>query len=429
MRMLTRADRGLTIVELLMAFVLVLLLLLYTISSFVSTHGYLRRGKEYSTALFLSQTRMEKLHATPMSDILSGEDKFAAPFHEYLYRVDLKPWDSDDLQQLSVTVTSPRGAVAHINTLRQKQSFQGIISDPATNKLIYTKPESDKLFSWEERGTNVGGPEATLAQGLPSGGKVGALAGSPGWNFFWAVDQTNNTLLPYRESEANPWGQPVPFPAVRGLGPARLSGIAMDQMGNLVFAADWSNRGLWIHPDGLPGPYANVRFLNGGPIAPTQPPLGIPSGVSVDPTGSLVVIADTENQCLRKLFVNLANPTERPAGYGSDELEAATGVGYWLRQRLRHPQGMGAPQGVAVSYTGWAVYTIDRAYLYQMVEPDPKDYRWSRFALPGELSSAGPSGLAYDEYNNLIFINTKSGEVWKYDIGNRKFTKLPYSGG
>jgi len=417
--MMRKRDRGLSLAEMLIAFVLVLLLLLYTISSFVSSNRYIKRGKEYSTALFLSQSKMEALQVTPMADLSLGEGHFEGEFERYAYTVELLPWE-DDIQQLQVHVTSPRGAVARISTLRQVQTYQGIVADQATNTVVYSKPGSSTLFSWDDK-TN--GPRTQLPKPLP-GGEAGALAGFPGWNLLWAADMANNTLVPYKEADPEPWGTPVSFPNLtdQGFGPTRIAGICMDVMGNFVFAADWSNRGVWIYTDGLPG--LPVGFHENRPHAPVSPPLGIPSGVATDPAGSVVLVADTENQCLRKLFVNLGSPTSRPDGYDSEDLERAPKVGYWLKERMRHPQGMGAPQGVALNSTGWVAYTVDRAYLYQMIESQPGQYEWKRFRLDPELAEASPSGLTLDEFNNLIFLVTKNGELWKYHIPSNDFDRL-----
>ena len=413
---------GLTLTELLISFVLVLLLLLYTISSFVSSHRYLVRGKEYSTALFLAQSKMEILHATPISDVQPVQGRFAAPFEGYLYDVELKEWEGD-LKQLDVNVTSPRGAVARIKTLRQLQSFQGIVADPATNRLVYTTPGSPKLHYLDDKadmtGSNLG--SGTLPNALT--GEPGGLAGDPGWNFLWAVNTTDSTMVPYREEDASSWGTPVTFPSVgQGLASPRFAGMAMDKMGNIVYLADWSNRGLWLHIDGIPG--IPVGLFQGQLHAPVQPPLGIPSGVATDDTGSVVVVADTENQCLRKLFVNLSDPTQLPPGYSSEELEQAPSVGYWLKERLRHPKGMGAPQGVALNASGWALYAVDRAYLYRMIEEEPGSHEWKRWPLPEEAAAGGPSGLAYDEFDNVLYLLTRSGEVWKHKVATPEWVKI-----
>jgi len=422
MRSVRNRILGLSMTELIIAFVLILLLLLYTISSFVSSHRYLVRGKEYSTALFLAQTQMEILHATPISDVKTGRGNFESPFEGYVYEVELNDWEGD-LKQLNVNVVSPRGAIARIKTLRQLQSFQGVVADPATNRLVYATPGSDHLHYVDDKPNMTGGNLGSGRMPTALGGLPGALAGDPGWNFLWAVNTTDNTIVPYREEEANSWGAPVAFPAVgQGLASPRFAGMAMDRMGNVVYLADWSNRGLWIHLDGLPGLPAGL-FKN-QIHAPVQPPLGIPSGVATDDTGTLVVVADTENQCLRKLFVNLADPTQTPPGYSAEELEAAPNVGYWLKERLRHPKGMGAPQGVVLNTSGWAVYAVDRAYLYRMIEEEPGSYDWKRWELPEAVAEAGPSGMAYDEFDNVIYLLTKSGSLWKHKVATPEWVEV-----
>ena len=418
-----RRLRGLTLAELLIAFVLVLLLLLYTISSFVASHNYLKRGKEYSTSLFLSQTKMEELQVTPVTDIEAEEGSFPPPFENYRYRIDFRPWEGE-LQQLHVRVTSPRGAVARVFTLRQSQAYQGVVADPATNTVAFTRPTSAEILYWDDvNKTLIPNASKPLTSGSPGG-----LTGHPGHGYLWTVNTDSNTLVPYDENNlVRPWGAEVGFPALTGLGPVRLSGIATDSFCNLVYASDWSNRGLWIYSDGLPG--YGKGFIGGRPHAPVSPPLGIPSGVATDPSGSVCIVADTENQCLRKLFINLSAPSIPPPDYPAEDLEEARGIGFWHSKRLRHPKGMGAPQGVAVNSTGWVVYAVDRAYLYQLIENSPNDFQWERFPLPQSLTQSSPSGLALDEYNNLLFISTRNGELWRFEIDNARFDPLVSAGG
>lgn len=398
------------------AFVLILILMLYVISAFVSSQTYVKRGKEYSTALYLSQSKMEQLQVTPIADIAASTGSFPSPFDQYNFEVVINPWEGE-LRQVEVRVTSPRGAVAKILTLRQMQTFQGIAVDHATNRVVYSKPASNELSLWDD--ITAASRPPTLA--IP-GGEIGGVAGVPGFNYLMATSTTTNAIVPYREDNPTPWGAPIGFPTVPGLGTVRIAGIAMDAMGSLVFCADWSNRGIWIRVDGIPG--LTNGWRGGRPLAPTSPPLGIPSGLWTNATGSVLWVADTENQCLRKLFINFADPTALPNGYPANELEIAPGVGFWLQQRYRFPNGMGAPQGVTADSNAWAIYTIDRAYLYRMVEPNPGTTNWSRFPVPTDLSDAGPSGLALDEFNNLLYISTKNGELWKYQLGSNTFTRL-----
>lgn len=415
MKVLRRRPRGLNIAELLISFVLVLMLLLYTLSSFVASNNYIKRGKEYSTALFLSQTKMEELQVTPISDIKPETSFFDGAFEKYQYQVSLLPWEGD-LQVLEVVVTSPRGAVAHIRTLRQSQAHQDVIVDPYTNLVAYTKPGSGEI-QYHNDGPEDLAPNTAIA--MP-GGTLGGLAGLPGQGFLWTVNLTDNTLVSFKENDPNPWGSPISFP--KSDPSPRVSGICSDTYGSFVFAADWSNRGVWIWADSVPG--VAKGFIGKKAQAPISPPLGITSGIACDPSGTFVLVADTENQCLRKLFIDLSDNPSAPEGYGSDELEKAPGIGYWSKVRLRPSQGMGAPQGVAVNSTGWVIYTVDRAYLYQLEEPAPNDFQWKRFALDPAITSDGPSGLALDEYNNLLFIVTKAGELWKYDLSTGKFTHI-----
>jgi hypothetical protein len=177
--------------------------------------------------------------------------------------------------------------------------------------------------------------------------------------------------------------------------------VASDRFGNLAVVGDTSNHCLWLYQDFGPGPGSWQTI----PLCPLTVPMGIPTGVAIDPLGSLVWVADEDNQCLRKfVFSGGAAPAFEPN---------AGGLGSWQVQPVLPPatMGLGAPQGIAMDNQGWAVYLVDRARLYRYVDET------SQWLVLGELPSAvihnGLSGISMDAFGTMLYLNTLQGQAYK----------------
>ena len=108
------------------------------------------------------------------------------------------------------------------------------------------------------------------------------------------------------------------------------------------------------------------------------------------------------------------------SGSPSPDFEEEPGVGRWHRSRFSPPEGMGPPQGVAVNPWGSLVVTVDPSHLLLLdFRPLPSGgfaQEWERVPLPADLAGARPSGLCLDPFRNVVYLNTRSGQVWSYRL-------------
>ena len=391
---------GLTLVEVMVSFVLILLITLYLMSMFATGQSHWLRAQQYSIGSFLVHQKLQELLQTPVNEIVPGKAKFPLPYAEYTYQVELSPYEATyaNLFTLNVEVTSDVGSVAQARTLLgNSKSFQGVSVDPFTNQAAYATPSQLNIYD-DQAGTTSVGPAFVDAR------LGGGVSGWPGGNLLWqigqmqALDKMNDTVMPLA------WGPLASALAPAGLSSPRFSGLASDRFGNVAVVGDTSNRCLWVYED--PGPGAGSWVST--PLRPQATPLGIPSGVAVDPLGSLIWVADQENQCLRKfVFQGPAGPAFEPN---------VGGVGYWQKQPVQPPANitMGAPQGVAMDSQGWAVYVVDRARLYRYVDDT------GEWLVLGEFSDAvirqGLSGISLDSFGNVLFVNTNQGKLYKLPL-------------
>lgn len=394
-----RRPRGASILEILLAILILFLATLYLLSMFASGQGFTVRGREYSATTFLAQNRMEELLAAPADVLAPATGRFTSPHEDYAYEVRISDYEGD-LKLVEVIVTSPRGARSRLQTLRRVDTFFGIACDPAANTLVYAAPGQAQLQLLREGASATAGP--ALPQGQP-----GAVAGHPDTGFLWGVDQ-NQGRVTYLPTDAN--AATLEPPSALGQERPRFAGAATDAWGNRLFLADRANRGLWILNDSAP--LGGRGWDPRSPVAPEDPALGTPSGVGADAAGSVVWVADTEGQCLRML--RLSAPID-PTGY-----EAEPGVGWWSRTQFRPPDGLQAPQGVAVNPWGSTVFTVDGKNLARLdFAPKPAggyDAAWTLTPLPQALQDARPSGVCFDPYRNVVYLNTRTGQVWKHTL-------------
>jgi len=400
---------GLSLLELLLAVLLVFLASLYLMSLFSSGACLALRAREYTVATLLARSRMERLMASPMDAILPGQGGFPKPHGEYRWEVRVEDYEGD-LKMLELAVTSPRGVRSFLRTLRRQVGFFGVACDPAAHRVVFAVPGQAAVQVLEEDG------EVTRGPALPGGAsppQPGGVAGGPGLGYLWVVDQANLNVHYFREPQAGVFdgGEPrVPCPVPTFASP-RFAGVATDASANRLFLADRANRGLWILSDAPafgPGPWGTGR-----PLAPREPALGVPSGVAADASGSVVWVADTENRCLRKLLLG-----DGPAP-GRD-FEEEPGVGWWCRRRYRPDAGLGVPQGLAVNPWSSAVLCVSDSDLWVLdFFPGPSgDFQesWRRIPLPQDLVGARPSGLCLDPFRSVVYLNTRSGQLWKHTL-------------
>ncbi len=400
---------GLSILEVLLGILLVFLASLYLLSLFSSGHSLALRSREYTVATLLARSRMELLTAAPVDAVLPGRGEFPQPHAGYLWEVRIEDYEGD-LKVVEVAVTSPRGARSFLRTLRRQTGFFGVACDPAAHRVVFALPGQAAVQVLQDGGTVSPGPT------LPAGSapaRAGGLAGCPGLGYLWVVDQDNLNVQYFREDPAGGFDggdSLVPRPGPAAVTP-RFAGAASDASANRLFLADRANRGVWILQDA--SPFGQQTWGEGLPLAPQDPSLGVPSGVAVDASGSVVWVADTENRCLRKLLLS-GPPSPR------EDFEEEPGVGWWSRRRFHPEEGMGAPQGVAVNPWSSAVLCATESDLWVLdFLPGPSAgflESWKRVPLPADLVRARPSGVCLDPYRNVVYLNTRSGQLWKHTL-------------
>lgn len=395
--------KGLTLLETLLAILLVFLATSLLLGVFGSGQDLALRGREYSVATLLAGNRMEALLASPLDEVEPGKGEYAEPYQGYSWEVEVRDFEGD-LKILEVSVLSPRRARCVLNTLRRTSDFFGISCDPWAGRVLFCAPGDPAVRILQDVGGAAPGPI------LPSGSspsRAGGLAGAPGAGFLWVADPARRSVLYFRQAGTEDFQEGESLSLGPGAEAARprFAGLATDPMANQLLLSDRANRALWI----LAEPPLGAERVR-GPFSPSDPPLGTPAGVAVDGSGSVVWVADSEHGCLRQLLLG-GGPRS-----GKD-YEPEPGVGWWSRECFRPEEGMGSPQGVAVNPWSSAVLCVDEANLHLLdFVPLPGGgfaRVWSRRPLPGDLVRARPSGICLDPYRNVVYVNTCSDQVWK----------------
>ena len=397
MWMSERRLRGLSLLEVQVALLLLLLVSLYLMSLFASGQRHARRALDYSRATLLAHRRLEEARAVPVPDLRPGLTQESEPYQGFNTTLSVAPYEGG-LSLLAVDTRAPSGALARAFTLVPDWSrFHGVAADVFAHQIAWTN--GPDLMVWDDlTGT------ATNLGPVGDGRKNGALSGQPGSNQIWrgGVDLGP---IPFLERVPTPdtWGAALSSPVVapdNWISEVRFTGLASDGAGDGLVAADISNSGLWFSRSG--------SWTGSQVTRPKEPPLGRPGGVACDPAMSLIWVADQDYQCLRKLVCPAA-----AAAYPAAQLESAGALGSWHRNRFRPPPalGMGSPAGLAMDPLGWAVYVHDRARLYRYLD-GPQT--WELLGtLPLALVQEIPSGLATDRYGSQIYLATEQGSLWK----------------
>ena len=147
---------GLSLVEIMISFVLILLIALYLMSMFASGQVHWRRAQQYSIASFLVNQKLQEVMQVPFAEFPAGSGRFDVPFSEYSYQVDLAFYEAN-LYTLDVEVVSNGGSRASARTLRGDiHGFQGVAVDPHTSLVAYAtasqvKFSNDGSATHEER--------------------------------------------------------------------------------------------------------------------------------------------------------------------------------------------------------------------------------------------------------------------------------------
>ncbi|GMU55410.1 MAG: hypothetical protein AMXMBFR33_45560 [Candidatus Xenobia bacterium] len=360
------------------------------------------RSQTYSTAAFLAQGRMEVLAATPIDQLVTGNDTFAGQFSSYVYDVDVQDagdYDGDgvddgDLKVVTLRVTAPGGkAVASLVALRTmpipffNSSCHG--SDPNLTFMGSAKPNKRFPRGWDYTDgldpVSIWFYNLTQSQRtMPNGGRPGAVAATPDLTKLYAVDYVNRGVR-FIDSAMTTWSPTLLRPA--GLG--YPTGIATSQNGDVVWLADETNRCLWRYDTGT-GTWSNQ-------IKPTNPgdTLGRLRGVTCSADGSTVYVADLDYDCVRQYSGGAWNPTP-----------------------LKNPDGsLDNVQGVAVTRDGSKLYVLDQNGL-QFCDPATAATTWRDLSLDSKLEEDIPQGLSVSDDGNTVWAVAANGLLFRCDLSS-----------
>ena len=389
--------RGLSLLEILISFVLILLVTLYLMSMFASGQQHWKRAQQYSIATLLVHQKMQEQMALPATDLTTVSGQFGEPYLGYVYNVAVAP-DELPLYKLDVEVITPIGAIAKSSTLVSADlHLHGVAVDPFSHHVAFVTGDTLRITA-----ENDAGPRLDV-NSLNPGRRAGSLGGFPGANLLWHATQTEGLAM-FNDSGS---AYKAVASAVAFGAPKRFTGVATDRHGNTAILGDSSNRCLWIYEDNGSGWKAPP------PSRATDPPLGSPAGVACDPYASLIWVADSENQCLRKLMRN---------GPGGPDTESDPGgQGFWAKKEYRPSSApfLGSPRGVAMDPNGWAVYVLDGGRLWEYVEEGDK---WTATDLPPAVAAAVPSGLALDSHNSVLYVNCGGTQIQKYNLRSKTWS-------
>ncbi|ODT56773.1 hypothetical protein ABS71_21390 [bacterium SCN 62-11] len=384
--------------EVQVSLLLLLLVCLYLMSLFASGQRHARRSIDYSKCTMLAHRRLEEARTVPFEKLAPGLRQESEPNPGFNTTLSLTPFE-DGLYTLQVEAVAPSGALARAFCLTSDPAipFGGVISDEFAHKVAWVN--GPDLMGWDDQ-TNTSSNLGAVGDARSGGG----LAGRPGSNFFWRGGGKESPVS-FLETLPSPgtWSAALPATVAAVDNQRALSlftGLATDRGTGRLVAADVTNRGLW---------FSNGSAWSSAQVSrPQNPPLGRPAGIVCDPAMSLVWIADTDFQCLRKLL-----SPEGSAAYPAADLESAGSLGNWHRKRFRPPAtlGMGSPVGLAMDAQGWAVFVHDRARLYRFVDGTGD---WAVLGeFPPELRQDLPSGMTTDRFGTVFFVTTERGSLWK----------------
>jgi len=110
-------SRGLTLLEVVFAVVLVLLAAVFVMTLMAEGGRPLVKAQMTTTASMLAQSKMDVLMGTPFDSLVAESGKFPAPNDRYKFEVSLSALDST-VKRVRLTVVTPQGARLEMTALR-----------------------------------------------------------------------------------------------------------------------------------------------------------------------------------------------------------------------------------------------------------------------------------------------------------------------
>lgn len=206
--------------------------------------------------------------------------------------------------------------------------------------------------------------------------------------------------------QTNQWIAPEDAPGSPPLA-TLFHSVACDASAHRVVASDVANRCLWLYDyDWVSGP----PYWYAQPCRPRTLPLGTPGAVATDPFATLVWVADTENNCLRKFLFNhevSGDPNLEPAWSSNGRP-----VGFWDRRAFRpNNDFMGTPCAIAMDEQGAQVFVTDRGGVWRFEESANS---WSRICTFDSIGGdPRPAGMTCDRFGTVLYINCYGGRIIK----------------
>lgn len=413
MIMLDAERRGFSLLEVLVAMGVMYIVCAYLLGLFASGYRCQAGNREYTATLFLARSKMERLCCMPVECLASVKSGYCeAPYGKYSWKATVSKFD-ECLNLLTVEVKSPRGSRSTLQCLRRNHAFQGVDCDEFSDQVAWSAPNSKALSLWQSSAAPTRW-QVALNTSVAKLATLGGISGVPGLGVVWATATDKGQIGYYVFDSRNRLSKSRSLTATaptNGNTPI-FTGISADCWANNLYCADIANAAIWIAQDSN----GKLRWSANSPLRPQKMPLSDPMGLALDESASVLWIAEAGAHALRPLFLSTA---VTPTGTG---VEKISGLGWW-GARLSPSSGSGEMNGVAVNPWSSAVYAVDSSHLHRLIyscsAAGKLTAQWYSCALPEELQQQFPSGMCCDAYNDVLFINTKRGQLWRVTLASQ----------
>lgn len=407
--MRARCKCGFTLLEILVSIGILYAICAYLLSLFASGWRFSERNREHTVAVYLARNKMENLSCAPVELLGKSSGGYCPePYGDYAWKASVSDFKGE-LRLLTLEIISPCRARAVLKRLLRGRSFLGVSCDSYSDQLLWAGPESSAVTVNQSLG-NTKRKINLASNGIT--GYIGSICGVPGRGVVWScyIDKPVISYHSFDDNGALSGSRILKASESKGLSPPLFTGIAGDCWGNLLYCADVVNGGIWIAEDGLSD--KKLRWKS-SPLFPSKLPLEEPMGLALDEQSSILWIAEGKCSAVRPLSLR---PSVRLSGEYAEQLPD----GCWWGTRYKVPNGTGTLNGIAVNAWSSIVYTVDSSYLHLMAYSQSSagtiSSSWQKYPLPARLCELSPSGLACDPYRNVVYINTRKGQLWQCSL-------------
>jgi hypothetical protein len=406
--------RGISLLETVVSVQILLIVSLFCMSMFGQGQRHDLRAREFSACTQLANQKMQELSSQPILQLQKTlatpiAAKFTGDFADYNYTATLSNYEPG-INLLEVVTHSQLGCFARCNLLVPSEaSGGGIVSDADTSRIffVHMNPATGQGSAFLTSFWDIGAPVTPVdGPAAPDGKPLSGVTGAPGNGFLWgltpdgAMTGFNDLTNAWNTAEAAPGSVPLP---------TLFHSVCCDASAHRAIASDVANRCLWLYDyDWVSGP----PYWYSAPCRPSKFPLGAPGAVVTDPYATLVWVADTENNCLRKFIFSDTAPPGYPPGTLEPWQVSGTTVGYWDNRSFRpNNDFLGTPCGIAMDRQGSQVFVADRGGVWAF---DEAASTWTRICTFASLSlPPRPAGIACDRFGTVVYVNCYDGRVLK----------------